>query len=77
MVHQLWFYMHWVGYFPFIHRTRLLYLNTIFPKYERLSSAFPKLRRQENRTEPEATAQKENVFKESIFEVSRFPIHFH
>jgi hypothetical protein len=74
MVHELWFYMHWVGYLPFVHRTRLWYNNVILPRYERLLSVFPRLPLRENKETPDTRAQKGKMFEESIFQVSEAPI---
>lgn len=58
-VHKLWFYMHWVGYLPIVHRIRLWFLNVI---YKPLLSLLIRLQRHENKIEPQDTTKKENIF---------------
>ncbi|KAH7396370.1 cytochrome P450 [Pyrenochaeta sp. MPI-SDFR-AT-0127] len=83
--HQLWLYMHWVGYLPIIHRTRLWYIHAILPKYKRLSSLFPQIRLDLNKPEPKAAPQKQKVsiYKFTADEVNQrieknvLPSHIH
>lgn len=63
MVHEFWFYMHWVGYLPFVHRTRLWYNNAIRPKFKWLQLL-------ETKMSLHGPTQQEEFFEESIFLVS-------
>ncbi|KAH8711861.1 cytochrome P450 [Phaeosphaeriaceae sp. PMI808] len=72
--HQLWLYMHWIGYLPTVHRTRLWYNHTILPIYKRFLSLFPKLRADVSRPKPQIMPQKQKI---SIYQLAANEVNDH